>query len=282
MSTVTALLTHLDAARVHETVALLRLAIPDAQVVICHGGRRDEFERIEIEPKLFIDDPTLRGPERHLQSWTQIFEKAYYAHVEPDPDVDSLYLCEFDHLILDPEFEVRLRDLAAATGADFLGKNCVDRTATNWEHYVRFRHDARLSAHLRSLSVRADSARLYGCLGNGMWLSRRALEAYVGVHRHPPCYCETYVPTVLHHLGFNVVDVDAHSDLYRYVRWIPSFSREDALAAARAGAAFVHPVKDPEVVRAVAEWAAGRTPATRGPVLDGLPPALPRAHQGAG
>ena len=28
---------------------------------------------------------------------------------------------------------------------------------------------------------------------------------------HPPCYCETYVPTLLHHLGFRVVDIDAHS-----------------------------------------------------------------------
>lgn len=282
MRTVTALLTHLDAPRVHETVALLRLVAPDASIVVCHGGRRDDFDRIEIEEKLFIDDPTLRGPERHLQSWTQIFEKAYYTYVEPDQDVDSLYLCEFDHVILDAGFERRMRDLAATTGADLLGKNCVDRTATNWQHYVRFRHDERLAAHLRTLSVRADPTRLYGCLGNGMWLSRGALEAYVSVRQHPPCYCETYVPTLVHHLGFSVVDVDAHSDLYRYVRWIPSFSREDALAAARAGAAFVHPVKDPESARAVAEWVAGAAEATQSPALDGGLPALPQARRAAG
>ena len=82
-----------------------------------------------------------------------------------------------------------------------------------------------------------------------MWLSRSALKSYVEVREHPPCYCETYVPTLLHHLGFRVVDVDAHSDLYRYVRWLPVFSAEEAIALARDGAVFVHPVKDPGVAR---------------------------------
>ncbi len=56
--------------------------------------------------------------------------------------------------------------------------------------------------------MRKDLTRLYGCLGDGMWLSREALNAYVGVGEHPPCYNETYAPTLLHHLGFRVVDVD--------------------------------------------------------------------------
>jgi hypothetical protein len=80
-----------------------------------------------------------------------------------------------------------------------------------------------------------------------MWLSRRALEAYVNVDKHPPCYCEIYVPTLLHHLGFRVVDVDAHSDLYRNVRWLPERSVAEVLELARAGAVFVHPAKDQRV-----------------------------------
>ena len=63
-----------------------------------------------------------------------------------------------------------------------------------------------------------------------MWISRRALRAYVDVDEHPPCYCEIYVPTLLHHLGFRVVDVDAHSDLYRDVRWLPPFDADQVMA----------------------------------------------------
>lgn len=250
----TAVLTHLDAEQVHETIALLRLAVPESELVVCHAGEREDFERIQFESKIYIDDPHLRGPARHLQSWTQIFEAVWWTHFERDQTVDSLYLIEYDHVILDTCFEARLLDLAARTGADFLGKNCVDRTATNWEHYVRFRRDERLLGHLRSLSVRADPERLYGCLGDGMWISRSALMAYVQTAQHPPCYCETYVPTLVHHLGFNVVNVDEHDDLYRHVRWVPPFTPEEAVARFREGAIFLHPVKSGDAVRGL--WTA--------------------------
>jgi hypothetical protein len=247
MSTLNVVLTHLPAEQVRERMELLQLVAGEGRFVVCYGGERSEFERIDWKDKLFVDDPTLRGAEQHLQSWTRIFEAAWHGYFDDDPELDSLYLFEYDHLVLDAGFERRLRQLAAATGADFLGKNCVDRTATNWEHYVRFRRDERLLAHLRRLSVRENQERLFGCLGNGMWLSRRALESYVAVGEHPPCYCETYVPTLLHHLGLRVVDIDAHSDIYRHVRWVPPFSIAEVLELALAGAAFVHPVKDPGV-----------------------------------
>ena len=65
-------------------------------------------------------------------------------------------------LILDRRFESALDELAARTGAHFMGKNCVDRTATNDEHYIRFRRDQELLAHLSSVSVREDDHRLFG------------------------------------------------------------------------------------------------------------------------
>ncbi len=249
MGTLTTVLTHLDADRVHETVELLTSMTRKHHLVLAHAGKREDFERIEFEDKIFIDDLTLRGPERSLQSWSQIFEAVWRTRFQADEALDSLYLIEYDHLILDQGFERRLADLAAGTGADFLGKNCVDRTGTNWEHYVRFRRDERLLAHLRRVSVREDPERLFGCLGDGMWLSRRALQAYVETAGHPPCYCETYVPTLLHHLGFRVVDIDAHSSLYQHVRWNPPFTAEDVYELFHQGAAFLHPVKDQAAVR---------------------------------
>lgn len=251
MKTVTAVLSHLRAEEVHDSLQLLHAVAPDARFVICYGGKIDEFERIDSEHKLFINDPTLRGPERHLQSLSGIFQLVWNAYLEPDESIDSLYIIEYDHLVLDSRFETRLRDLASRTRADFMGKNCVDCTATNEAQYVRFRRDAQLLTHLRHLSVRDDPTRLFRCLGDGMWISRHAVQAYVEVGEHPPCYCEVYVPTLLHHLGFRVVDVDAHSNLYRDVRYLPRFDAEQAMARFADGAVFIHPVKDPVAVRAI-------------------------------
>jgi hypothetical protein len=243
-STLTVVLTHLDARQVDDRMALLHALAEDARLVVAYGGERSEFERIDWDEKFFVDDPTLRGPKEHLQSLTRIFESAWHEYFVDNAELDSLYLIEYDHLVLDAAFEHRLRAVALDAGADLLGKTCVDRTATNMEHYVRFRRDRRLLGHLRKLSVREDPERLFGCLGDGLWLSRRALEAYVEVGEHPPCYCEIYVPSLLHHLGFRVVDLDAHSDLYDHVRWLPEYSAAEALELALAGAVFVHPAKD--------------------------------------
>jgi hypothetical protein len=54
---------------------------------------------------------------------------------------------------------------------------------------------------------------------------------------------ELFVPSVLYHLGFDVVDVDAVSDLYSAIRWRPEFGLEETVAAKRAGRTFVHPFK---------------------------------------
>jgi hypothetical protein len=264
MSMLTAVLAHLPAEEVHERMELLSAVAADARFVVCYGGQWGEFGQIELADKLYVDDPTLRGPEQHLQSLTRTFEALWRTYFEADESIDSLYLIEYDHLVLDREFEARLHDLAAMTAADLLGKNCVDRTATNDEHYIRFRRDPRLLKHLRRLSVREDPDRLFGCLGDGMWMSRRALQAYVDTGQHPPCYCETYVPTLLHHLGLRVVDVDAHSTLYRHVRWIPPFDSAEVVTRFREGAAFMHPVKDRGAVRAVHD-AVLRSRAVRGP-----------------
>jgi hypothetical protein len=253
VNTLTVVLTHQDPDRVHETLDLLRLVTEENDVFVCHAGRREDFDRIEFGGKVYIDDPTLRGPARHLQSLSQVFEAVWRTRVKDDEGIDSVYVIEYDHLILDTGYEQRLRDLAVRTGADFLGKNCVDRTATNWQHYVRFRADERLLSHLRVRSVRDDPVKLFGCLGDGMWLVRSALEAYVEAAPHPPCYVEVYVPTLLHHLGFRVVDIDEHSDLYGDVRWDRPFASGEAIARLNDGAVFLHPVKDRQALRRLAD-----------------------------
>jgi len=258
MSMVTAVITHLDPEQVHEGAALLHTVAPDARVVICYGGPQSEFDRIEIEEKVFIDDPTLKSNGPHLQSMTQVFEAVWNAFLIDDEEADSLYVIEYDHLVLAGDFEARLRELADRTNADLLGKKCIDCSATNHEHYIRFRRDPRLLEQLRRLSVREDPTRIFSCLGDGIWLTRDALEAYVAVGPHPPCYLEVYVPTLLHHLGFRVVNVDAHSDVYRDVRWLPPIGVDEVIERLEQGTVFMHPVKDPRAVAAVMDVLADR------------------------
>ncbi len=227
-----------------EQVALLRALAPESRFVVCHGGRREDFDAIDFEDKAFIADPTLRAAPRSFQSYTETFAVVHDRWLRTDDELTSVYLIEYDHLILRPEFERSLAELARRTGASVLGKTCVERTGTNWEHYARFRRDAALLSHLRRVSVRDDPARMFGALADGLWLTRAAVESYLEVDGHPPCYAELYVPTLLYHLGHRVVDVDAVSSLYEHVRWVPPFDAEQVRDLKANGATFAHPVKD--------------------------------------
>ena len=230
---ITLLLTHLDAAGVR---ASLRQFPPDARVAVCHGGRREDFEQVEHEPKLFVEDPSLRGPVER-QSYAEVLTRAWTQVVAHDPSIDLVYLVEYDHIVLRPDFEVALRQALAHSGADFLGKSCSRRDDSNWPHALRARSDPRLRF----------AAELWGCLGTGMLMKREVLEAFAA-QRHVPGYLELYVPTMVRHLGFALDDVDRFSDLYGYVNAPPEKDLAALRAARSEGHFFLHPFKRVELV----------------------------------
>ena len=256
MSTLNVLLIHLDAAEVDEHVRLLRAIAPSARFVLCYGGTASEFARIGENEKAFVADPSWRGPPRSFQSYNAILSIVHDRWLRHDLNLDSCFLFEFDHLILRPEFDTELEQLAARTGADLLAKNCVVATGTNWHHYTRFRRDKALLSHLQSLSVRDDPSRMFGMVASGIWLSRTAVESFVSVPSHPRCYGELYVPTLLHHLGCCVVNIDAVSQLYDDVRWDPPYGPTELARRQQLGATFVHPVKDAAARRSALRSAA--------------------------
>jgi len=243
MRTLNVLLIHLRAQEVDEHLDSLRAIAPNSRFVVCYGGDGTEFDRIREPEKAFVADPSWRGPARSYQSYNEIFAIIHDRWLRPEPELDSCFVFEFDHLILRAEFEPALREVARRTGADLLGKNCVVANGTNWHHYTRFRRDPALHEHLRSVSVRDDLSRMYGTVASGLWLTRAAIESFVAVAAHPSCYGELYVPTLLHHLGRRVVDIDAVSRLYDSVRWSPEYSAEEVAELQQHGATFVHPVK---------------------------------------
>jgi hypothetical protein len=222
---ITLLLTHLDAAGVAASLA----QFPDdaARVVVCHGGRREDFEQIEHEHKVFVEDPSLRGPIEQ-QSYAEVLTTAF-PHVG---DADLVYLVEYDHIVLRPDYERALRRLADHSRADFLGKNCSRKDDTNWPHSLRARRDPRMLRYTE----------LWGCLGTGMLFTREALRA-VAEAAEVPGYLELAIPTLLRAEGLRLDDVDRFSDLYAYVNAPPEKDLAALRAARSEGHFFCHPFK---------------------------------------
>ena len=258
-SLLTAIVTHLDAARVRQQLAYLHAVAPGARFVVCHGGARSDFEELDLDDSLFVDDPSLRGPNRD-QSYTATLRALYETFVRDDPGVELVYLIEYDQLILRPDFDRSLAELAGRTGAGLLAKHASARNDTNWPHYTRYRENDQLNRFFARISRRDDAAQRWGCLGTGLLFRRDALAAFCSVDDVPHAYLEMLVPTVIHHLGFDVVNVDALSDLYAAIRWRPPFTAVQALAEARAGRTFVHPFKELDALGSIAAGVAPREP----------------------
>jgi hypothetical protein len=247
VSTLNVLISHLSAPAVQEQLAGLRALAPVSRFALAFGGQAAEYSQIDERDKVLLDDSSLRAAPRSHQSYTVMLTRVFERWLSAEPQLDAVYIFEFDHLILRPEFEQSLRTLAQATGAGFMGKNASPRHCTNWHHYTRFRRDAALLDHLDGVTVRSERRAMYGTLGNGMWFTKAAVESYLGAGPHPPCYGELYVPTLLYHVGHEVVDIDAHSRLYDHVRYEPQYTAAEVEMLARAGATFIHPVKDSAV-----------------------------------
>jgi hypothetical protein len=252
----TAIMTHLAPEGVRAQLDYLNKLAPDSRFVVCHSGKRADFDRLDVPGALFIDDPSMRGRDQD-HSHNAIFTAVWERHAREDPAVELVYFIEYDHLILRADFEDRLGALSESSAAGLFAKHAGPRNDTNWPHYARFRHDERFNRFVTEISRRDDPDRRLGALGNGMLFRREALEAYCALGDMPHAYVELVVPTVVYHLGFDVVNVDAVSDLYAAVRWRPNYTVDEAIAAKAAGRTFVHPFKELDRLERIREASAG-------------------------
>lgn len=250
MAILTAILTHLDSRVVERQLDYLRTLSPASRFVVCHGGTRDHFDGLSTREALFIDDPSLRGP--HFEkSINAILDALYETYVRDDDTIELVYVIEYDHLILRSDFERTLEELARRTGAGLLAKAASARNDSNWPHFLSTRGDDVLNSFIRGISQREDPCLRFGCLGTGMLFRRDAFCAFCTLHDPPSRYVELFVPTVIHHLGFEVVDVDAVADLYMAIRWLPEFDMDEVSREKRAGRTFVHPFKQLDALDAI-------------------------------
>jgi hypothetical protein len=243
-SFLTAIVTHVDAPGVEHQVAYLRELAPQSRFVVCYGGERSEFDRLspaDVEAT-FIDDARL-GTYGDI-SLNQVVATVHERWVADDPEIELVYFLEFDLLILRPDFEEALAGMAARSGAGMFGKAAGPRNDTNWPHYLRLRRDEPFNSFVERVSTRDDRAARLGSFGPGMLFRRDAFVALASVIREaPPMMQEVLLPTLVHHLGFAVADVNELGDLYAAIRWRPVFDLEEAIEAKRAGRTFLHPFK---------------------------------------
>jgi hypothetical protein len=82
-----------------------------------------------------------------------------------------------------------------------------------------------------------------------MTISRSALEEFCRRAGGLSRYNEAYVPTVVYHLGYRVIDAPQSASLFDHLRFGPDYELDEAVGLAGAGALALHPVKDPAVRR---------------------------------
>jgi len=230
--------------------------LPGRRVAICYGGTREDFDALSVAAEtLFIDDPALR--RTLAQSYTQLLGVVYEHLVTPDPACTCVHLIEWDHVILSPRYEAQLLDIVADERVGLLARHCADHTSVNWCHSIELLDDRELEQLLMAISVRdQDVPSLWGGLGNGITIGRSALHELCLRAGHMARYFEVYLPTVIYHLGYRVLDAPASASLFDHLRFGPDYGMEEALRLAGEGALALHPVKDPAVRRALVSAAA--------------------------
>ena len=92
-----------------------------------------------------------------------------------------------------------------------------------------------------------------------MTIGREALEEFCRKAGDLSRYMEAYVPTVVYHLGYRVIDAPESATLFDHVSFAPPYEREEALRLARDGALALHPVKEEAIQREAVDIAGAKT-----------------------
>jgi hypothetical protein len=211
-----------------------------SQLLLCYGGPRESFDKIDYTPKLFLDDPRLRtrDHQRDQQSYTQLFQQVS-AWLKNHPEFAYVYVAEFDHWPLVEDVGERLIARLKREKADVLGHQLARRDQTCCVYYLHHQNDDRFLPWLKEISRRPDPGVVFNMFGSGSFWKREAFLAVSAVGEPFPMYLEIYLPTLAHHLGFRVRDFEEQN---RFVS--ANVDRSDQLEeAAQSGAWTIHPVK---------------------------------------
>ena len=243
-------ISHIESDYVDEQLCFLEKLNPDNEYVLAYGGTKKNFDRVKHENKVFIADETLRGCV-YSQSYNEVLTSVYKFIEESNFAKDYVYFSEYDHLIFKKDYSESLVHLLEENKLDFLGKNCFDVTDTGWIHHLRYRNDRDLLDLFRSISVREDKTRFWGILGDGFFMRYEVLENYTNIKNHHKAYFELYIPSIIHHLGYNLGNYDDLCDLYENVSHVPNLSLKEVFDLMKNGKTFYHPFKQKQYYKLI-------------------------------
>ena len=171
---------------------------------IAFGGTRRDFESIDYPRKVFVEDPDLRkmDNQREKQSYTGIFQAM--ASVVERENADFIYFCEYDHLPLVPDLNLRQIDEMLRNDADVMGHWLYRIDGSSNYHMLFHESESGFTPFWKSLSLREDPRVILSMFGSGSMWTCDSFLALAKKTQEIPCYLEIYLPTLAHHLGFRV------------------------------------------------------------------------------
>lgn len=232
-------LTHQPPACVEAMLEWWRQFVDPADLLIAHGGRREDFEQVSHFLKIFCDDPRLHtvDHQREFQSYTGLFRAISqwlagraYTHVS---------FCEYDHLPLVADFNARQLVRLESESADVIGCHVRRVDGTNHPHYLYHRSNPEFHRFWAKITRRDDPSVVLSMFGSGSFWTREAFDAVAAAEEPFRVYLEIHLPTLAHHLGFRVRDLPDQNPFVQVFRDL----RHELDAARRGGAWAVHPVK---------------------------------------
>ena len=239
------ILSHQPARAVSTMIAWWKEYVPIESILIAHGGKRTDFEAIDHEQKIFVDDPRLRTKDhqRELQSYTRLFQAAAKFLDAKGEEWECVYFAEYDHVPLVRDLNKRQMARLSEERADVLGFHLHRVDGTSNPHFLYHVANDGFMRFWQSITRRAEASVVLSMFGSGSFWKRDAFCAVAKFDEPFPIYMELYLPTLAHHLGFRLRDFP---DQNQFVRVLEN-ERCSIEQARLKGAWSLHPVKEPSL-----------------------------------
>jgi hypothetical protein len=234
-------LCHQERAVIQAVLAHWRRVAPLQAILLAHGGRHEDFDRVEHPNKIFIDDARLRtrDNQRERQSYQAIWRETARWLNSSSNEFEFVHVAEYDHLPLISDLNSRQIDLLEKEGADVLAHHLQRIDQTSHPHYLYHSTDPSFHAFFEGISARTDKRVILSMFGTGSFWRRAAFEKIAAFDEPFPVYFEVYLPTLAHHLGFRLRN---YGDQDRFISHLGD--RGQIIdTARRQGAWTLHPVK---------------------------------------
>lgn len=200
----TVLLTHESPAAVESMHAYWSKLDPGHPVVIAYGGALPNFQQLEMDYAVYVDDRWLRTKDhpREQQSYLGVFRAVL--PIVRQLGVGYVHVAEYDEIPLIAGMNAKLLEILDHENADVLGHRLQRLDQTGHPHYTFHRSDAAFQAYWEKLSCRDDSEVVLSMLGCGSFWRREAFEDVAMLELPSRIYLELMLPTAAHHLGYRV------------------------------------------------------------------------------